>query len=178
MRNALTSATIALQLAKAGTVGLGGSTGKVLERSLKLIGELIDKSLTQVRLRMDPEVHAESGHLLLIVDQILATAGVEARAKNQKIEVKIDPALMIEADQQAFHSALSNLIQNAVKCTRDGGKIHVRGKVDGEHVVVESQDECGGLSPKTAAALFNAFEQHHENRSGLGLGLTIARLRS
>ena len=175
MRNALSTATISVQLARSGTVGLSGSTGQVLDRSLKRMGELIDQSLTKVRLRMDPDVHAESGHLLLIVDQILVTAGVEARSRDQKIEVKIDPALVIEADQQAFHSALSNIIQNAIKFTRDGGKIHVRGKEEGKHVVIEIQDECGGLNAKAAGALFKAFEQHHENRSGLGLGLTIAR---
>ena len=175
MRNALTSATISLQLIEKGSVGIAGSTGMVLAKSLKRMQELIDRSLTDIRLRVDPEVHMESGHLLVIADQILVTAGMEAQSKKQKIKLKIDPNLVIDADQQAFHSALSNLIQNAIKFTREGGTFQVRGSVDEEHVVVEVEDECGGLPPHTATDLFKAFAQKNENRTGLGLGLTIAQ---
>ncbi len=174
MRNAVSTASIAVQLIKKGTVGISGNTGAVLERSLKRMEELIDRSLTEVRLRVDPEGLIESGHLLLIVDQILVTAGVEAQRKKQIIDIKIDPTLMIEADQQAFHSALSNLIQNALKFTPEGGKIHVRGTSVGETIVIEVEDECGGL-PGTPSELFKPFKQKNENRKGLGLGLTIAQ---
>ena len=175
MRNALTSATIAFQMIEKGSVAVAGSTGKVLTRSLKRMQELIDRSLTEIRLRVDPEVHLESGRLLVIVDQILVTAGVEAQSKKQKIELNIDPNLVIEADQNAFHSALSNLIQNAIKFTREGGTIQIRARVDEEHMIVEVEDECGGLPPHAANDLFKAFTQKNENRTGLGLGLTIAQ---
>jgi signal transduction histidine kinase len=173
MRNALTSANISFQLIGKGTVGVGGNTGQVLGKSLKRIEELIDRALTDVRLRVDPTVQVESGHLLQVVDQILVTAEVEAQSKNQKIEIKIDPTLVFEADQPAFHSALSNLIQNALKFTRDGGKIQVRGNVVGEQIVIEVEDECGGLLTETAKDLFKPFVQKNENRKGLGLGLTM-----
>ena len=175
MRNALTSANISYQLIKRGTVGTGGSTGLVLEQSLKRAEELIDRALTDVRLRLDPVVRVESGHLLQLIDQILVTAEVEAQARDQKIVVKVDPTLVIEADQQAFHSAVSNLIQNAVKFTRVGGKIQVRGNVIGEQVVIEVEDECGGLLTDSATDLFKPFVQKNENKKGLGLGLTIAQ---
>jgi hypothetical protein len=47
MRSALTSANVALDTIRQGTVGFGGSTGQVLEKSLKRIDELIDQSLAQ-----------------------------------------------------------------------------------------------------------------------------------
>lgn len=40
-------------------------------------------------------------------------------------------------------------------------------------IVIE--DECGGLSSELGIQLFKKFEQKHENRKGLGLGLPIAR---
>jgi signal transduction histidine kinase len=174
LRNALTSASISLQLIKKGTVGARGNTGLVLEKSLKQMQTLIDRSLTEVRLRVDQQTHIAFTPLLVIVDQIVVTAEVEAKSKDQKIELHIDPTLVIEADQQAFHSALSNLIQNALKFTPRGGKIQVRGSLVGEQIIVEVEDECGGLS-SSATELFEAFGQRHENREGLGLGLTIAQ---
>jgi len=174
LRNALGNANISLQLIKSGTVGFSGSTGRVLERSLLRIGTLIDRSLTEVRLRMDPSVHFESSNLLQLVDQIAITALVEARSKDQTLEIRIDPDLVVNADSQLFLSALSNLIQNALKFTRVGGRIQVRGTEVGTKVVIEVEDECGGLS-NTKIDLFKPFAQENENREGLGLGLAIAR---
>lgn len=174
LRNALNTVTVSHQLIKEGTVGFGGSTGKILERGLKRIDELIDRSLTEVRLRVDPIVQPESYFLLQLIDQIILTARVDAEARNQKFEIQIDPNLVITADQQLLHSAMSNLIQNALKYTRAGGTIRIRGDLIGTKAVIEVEDECGGL-PDKSVDLFKAFGQHHENKTGLGLGLTIAR---
>ena len=175
LRNALTSVNVAIQLIKRGTVGFGGSTGHVLDRNLKRIEELIDRSMTEVRLRMDPKVHIESGYLLQFVDQIIETADIQARVRNQTLEIHIDSKLTFEADHQLLYSTLSNLIQNALKYTREGGKIWVRGTLVATNIVVEVEDECGGLSNDAATELFEPYVQRNENRTGLGLGLTIAQ---
>jgi signal transduction histidine kinase len=174
LRNSLNSVNISYQMIKQGSVGHEGSTGKVLERSLKRMESLIDCSLTEVRLRIDPTVHVESGPLLNVINQILITAEVEANAKNQTLDVNIDPALNIEADRQLLYSALSNVIQNAIKYTPAGGGIQIRAAISDDSIVIEVEDSCGGLS-KTGIDLFKPFEQQHDNRSGLGLGLTIAK---
>ena len=46
--------------------------------------------------------------------------------------------------------AILNLVQNALKYLRDGGEIQVRGQVEEENVVIEVEDECGGLPDKAA----------------------------
>jgi signal transduction histidine kinase len=173
LRNALATITISLRLIKSGTVGFAGSTGKVLDRGLKRMEDLVERSLTEVRLRVDPKVNVEPIRLLHLVDQIVVTADVIARERGQVLEIRIDPALVVDADLQLLYSALSNLIQNALKYTRHNGKVQVRGSVSGEHVVVEVEDECGGLPPNVD--FFKAFEQQHVDRKGLGLGLTIAQ---
>lgn len=174
LRNALNAVTISHQLIKDGTVGPGGSTGLILERGLKRMDELIDRSLTEVRLRVDPKVQAETIYVAQLVDQIALTARTDAGPRQQTLEIQIDPTLVVYVDQQLLHSALSNLIQNAIKFTRIGGTIQLRGKLVGDQAVIEVEDECGGLRDQSAN-LFEAFEQQNENRTGLGLGLTIAR---
>jgi signal transduction histidine kinase len=175
LRNALASANISIQLIQNGTVGFGGSTGRVFSKSMKRIEELIDRSLTEVRLRVDPTVRPEAVHLLQLVDQVALTAEVEAQQRNQVLEIQIDPYLSFEADQQLIYSAISNLIQNALKYSHEGAKIQVRGRLVGDQVVIEVEDECGGLPATAPAALFKPFNQQHEDRRGLGLGLTIAQ---
>ena len=175
LRNSLGVITVSLRLIKGGTVGFGGSTGKVLDRALKRIEELINRSLTEVRMRVDPKVHKEPASLLQLVNQILVSAEVQARAKNQEFLVDIDPFLQIDADQYLLFSAVSNLVQNAVKFTHAGGTIRIRGRVIGGKTTLEVEDECGGLGSTKPSDLFKPFEQHSHNRDGLGLGLTIAQ---
>jgi signal transduction histidine kinase len=174
LRNALGSVKLSIDLIEKGTVGFAGSTGQVLKLGLKRIDDLINRSLTEVRLRIDPKIYTESISLLNIVNHLFVTAEVEAKEKNIVIEADVDPTLVAEADQQLVYSAISNLIQNAIKFTRDGGKINVRGKMVKDNIVIEVEDECGGL-PASASELFKPFEQRHSNRKGLGLGLTIAQ---
>ncbi len=129
----------------------------------------------EVRLRVEPQLHKEPASLLQLVDQIVATAEVEARAKNQELLIDVDPALQIDADQHLPFSAVSNLIQNAVKYTHAGGTIRIRGRVSGGQAIIEVQDQCGGLGSINPSDLFKPFEQRNRNHDGLGLGLTIAQ---
>jgi len=174
LRNCLTNISISIQMIKSGVVGIGGSTAQLLDDDLKRLNEIIERSLTEVRLRVDPEVHAVSINLLQVVDQILVSAQIETRLKKQLLDIKIDPSLTFKADLQLIHSALFNIVQNAIKFSRQGGKIELRGALHGEHIIIEVEDECGGLSGNTVE-LFRPFVQQNENKQGLGLGLTIAR---
>jgi signal transduction histidine kinase len=175
LRNALSIVNISLRLIQGGTVGFGGSTGQVLDRALKRINELINRSLTEVRMRVDPKVHKEPASLLQLVNQIAVSAEVEARAKGQELLIDIDPDLQIDADQYLLFSALSNLVQNAVKYSHAGGTIRIRGGVNGDRATIEVEDECGGLGLTKPSDLFKPFEQHNHIHDGLGLGLTIAQ---
>jgi len=171
LRTALGNTNISLELIKNGTVGFSGSTGRVLERSLQRISTLINISLAEVRLRMDTSVQFETSNLLQLVDQIAVTALLQARTKDQTLEISIDSKLRINADSQLLLSALSKLIQNALKFTNAGGRIQVRGKEVETRVVLEVEDECGGLS-ETKIDLFKPSGPQNDNRDG---GLGIAR---
>jgi signal transduction histidine kinase len=174
LRNALSVVNTSLRLIKSGTVGFGGSIGQVLDRALKRQQELIDRSLAEVRLRVDPKVHKETASFLQLVNQVIVTAEVETRQKNQLLRIDVPPELQIEADQYLLFSAVSNLVQNAIKYTCTGGLIRISAHGVGEQTINEVEDECGGLHSASPSDLFKPFEQQHKNREGLGLGLTIA----
>jgi signal transduction histidine kinase len=174
LRNALAIVNTSLRLIKSGTVGFGGSIGQVLDRALKRQQELIDRSLAEVRLRVDPKVHKEAASFLQLIDQVIVIADVETRLKNQTLTIDVSPGLEIEADQYLLFSAVSNLVQNAIKYSCAGGMIRIRAHGVGDQTIIEIEDECGGLSSTSPNDLFKPFEQQHQNREGLGLGLTIA----
>ena len=174
LRNALSIVNTSLRLIKSGTVGFGGSIGQVLDRALKRQQELIDRSLAEVRLRVDPKVHKETASFLQLVDQVIVAAEAETHLKNQTLQIDVAPGLEIEADQYLLFSAVSNLVQNAIKYTCSGGLIRIRARGVGAQTIIEVEDQCGGLNSASPSDLFKPFEQQHKNREGLGLGLTIA----
>lgn len=175
LRNALMSVSVSLEMIKSGTVGFGGSTGQVLDRNLRRIQDLVDRSLTEVRLQVDPKVRAQEIDMLHMVNQVVITAKEEARRKKQTIAINVERELIIMADHQLIYSALSNLVQNAIKFTPSNKQIEIRGKFQDKKVVIEVEDSCGGLPPNSAKELFKVYEQHHENKTGMGLGLAITK---
>jgi signal transduction histidine kinase len=81
----------------------------------------------------------------------------------------------VEGDRQVLAAAVSNLLQNAFKFTRSGGTVTLRTSATQERVLIEVEDECGGLPPGKAEELFEPFEQRGTDRTGIGLGLSICR---
>jgi signal transduction histidine kinase len=175
LRNALSSATIAHEMIKQGLVGTNGSTGRVLEENLIRMRHLIDRSLSDIRMRADPDVHVEKFQLSALVDQILLTAQSEARVKNQKMKNDVGFEVELETDRQLLLSAIANLVQNAMKYSKHGGHIWVRGGSSGNNAVIEIEDECGGVKPEAEKNLFKPFNSSGFDQSGMGLGLTIVQ---
>lgn len=175
LRNALSSATVAQEMIKAGLVGVGGSTASVLEANLARMRNLIDRSLSEVRMRSDADVFVEKFRLSDLFDQIVVTAKVDASKKNQKLFVEVDWQIEIENDRQFLLSAVANLIQNAIKYSKTGAEIWLRGHAANNRVSIEVQDQCGGIQLDKINSLFEPFVQANIDRSGLGLGLSITQ---
>ena len=83
--------------------------------------------------------------------------------------------LAIDADRQVLAAVVGNLLQNAFKFTRPGTTVTLRVGGNAERVLIEVEDECGGLATGDADELFRPFEQRSADRSGLGIGLAFSR---
>ena len=177
LRNLLSNALLALEVLKSGTVGVGGSTGAVLGRNLVALRDLIDRSLAEVRLEAGIH-HRERVPLTALMEEVELVAAIEANARGLQLTVTpVDPGAAIEVDRQLIAAALANVLQNAFKFSRRHGHIVLRTDTTTStgRVLIEVEDECGGLPPGLAEDLFRPFRQHGADRSGLGLGLVIAR---
>jgi signal transduction histidine kinase len=70
---------------------------------------------------------------------------------------------------------VTNLIQNAMKFTRAGGRVSVTASRNAARAHIAVEDECGGLPDLDEHELFDSFERHGTETTGLGLGLKISR---
>jgi signal transduction histidine kinase len=80
----------------------------------------------------------------------------------------------VSADEMLLVSALSNLVNNAIKFSRTGGHVTLSCRTDHRNVLIEVEDECGGLSDGDPALAFVAEAPENISQK-LGLGLTITR---
>jgi signal transduction histidine kinase len=175
LRNALGAAMLSFHTLKTGSVGLGGSTAALLDRSLRRLSTLIDSTVTQVRLESSG-VTCERLSVSQFIEEIEVVASMEANARGLSLSVAPVPAgIEVMVDRELLAGALTNLIQNALKFTRKGGRISIQATARSGRVRIDVEDECGGLAPSKAEELFRPFEQRAVDRSGLGLGLSISR---
>ena len=175
LRNLLSTAMLSYRVIKSGTVGIGGSTGTIMHRSLQAAIDLVAQSLAELTLT---EGTPDRRAILVVslVNELLPSARLTADASHIAIVVSpIPDDIAVEVDPIVISSALLNLIQNAVKFTRPTSTVTVRVDANLERVRIDVQDECGGLPAGDTEDLFRPFQQRGENRSGVGLGLTFSR---
>ncbi|HET6402363.1 MAG TPA: HAMP domain-containing sensor histidine kinase [Candidatus Kapabacteria bacterium] len=174
LRNSLQSATITLEMIEGGIIDVKSKTGGVLHSSLESMTELIDRALAEVRLQIEPAVRLRKIRLFDVLSEVGVTAGYQARMRKLTLRMQAGSGLEVLVDRHLLISALSNLIQNALKFTKPNGTIQVRARQDKDRVLIEVEDECGGL-PGKIEDLFEPGVQKAEDKTGMGLGLTISR---
>jgi signal transduction histidine kinase len=175
MRNLLNTALLAFEVLKTGNVGVGGSTGTVLHRSLLGARALTGRSLAEVRLAQGIQNH-EQFLVGGFIEELAPGATIEGHARGIALRVlPVEDGLIIEADRQVLTAVVVNLLQNAFKFTRPGTTVVLRVGASVERVLIEIEDECGGLPGGNLSELFRPFEQRGTDRTGLGLGLAFSR---
>jgi len=174
LRNALATATTSLRALELSGMPINGATGALLKRSLTAMGNLVARALDEVR------SGAPDQRETFAVDSFIADAqnGAQPQAKMAQIAFdvpKVDCRLHVRGNRELLLAALTNLLQNAFKFTRAHTEVTLSVYAFGDFVLIEVKDQCGGLPPGTAERMFTPFTQRSEDKSGLGLGLSIAR---
>jgi signal transduction histidine kinase len=175
IRDVLNTALFAFAALKRGTVAISGSTGAVLGRSLMLLRDLVDSTLSDIRLAANNQ-RRERVTVASMLTEVAGAGTLHAEYRGVTFQLEpIDARLAINVDPQLVASAIMNLLNNACKFTPRGGHITLRAEREDRGVRIEVEDECGGI-PDGGGDPFQAFADRRGNdRTGLGLGLSIAR---
>ena len=175
LRNPLHTAQLRVEiLERRGGVPTPGDM-QALKRALRLLRERIDNELFDSRLHAFPEPVFKTLILRPVLDSIAEDVAPQGAGKDVEILVEAEPTLQIVADERLLDSALSNLVRNAVKFSAPGATVHLRAKQSAERVVLEVEDQCGGLPEGAVEKMFSPFVQLGQDRSGFGLGLAISK---
>ena len=176
LRNSLQTATMAFIALESGTVPVGGSTGALVKRSLGALSRLLERTLGEVRAQAGATDVPHAFPLAAFIADAKSIAALGANARGCALAVQeVDAGIAIVGNRDHLLAALVNLLQNAFKFTRPDTEVTLLAYATAEFVSIDVKDHCGGLPSGFAEKMFKPFTQGTFDRSGLGLGLSIAR---
>jgi signal transduction histidine kinase len=100
-----------------------------------------------------------------------------AEDKRITVETIVEPALTVSADRDRLRQVLANLIDNAIKYTRAGGRVTVRAARDGAGMRIDVADTGPGIAEHDLPRIWDRLYRGDQSRAerGLGLGLSLVR---
>jgi signal transduction histidine kinase len=178
IRNPLASAVMATTiLEQRGLVPVADRASVALNNSLGKIRELVDHALEEARVASGVELRPQTTSIRTVLDSVELAATADATAREVTVAVRCEQEVNVLVDRRLIYSAFSNLVRNAIKYTHPGGLVEVRARIQGEWVVVEVEDGCGGLPPGSVEKAFAPFVRlgNDQPQKGFGLGLAITK---
>ncbi|CAI1160217.1 two-component system sensor histidine kinase CreC [Serratia quinivorans] len=153
-----------------------------IEQQSARIQQLVDKLLVQARLESRPVL--ERGPLAMAALVRQAVAGKEAQAVRRGVLLQVEGVedITLSGDGLLISQALTNLLDNALDFTPEGGAIKVRGERHEGHYQVTVCDDGSGIPDYALEKVFERFyslaRSDKPKSSGLGLNFVqeVARL--
>ncbi len=159
---------------------------KMIERSVlrvktlrTMVAELLNLTAIQTGNFTLHRAPVEPGKVVAAVVE-----GLRERAAERGITLTVEGAAAGEvppvlADTEALAMIVSNLVENAIKYGRDGGRAEVRLARDGPYVSVSVRDDGIGISPEDQGKVFDEFYRARSEQTagitGTGLGLSLVK---
>jgi PAS domain S-box-containing protein len=148
-----------------------------IKRLNRLIGDILDISKIQSNLL---RVNFAPCNIYELIDHVYSLARIEIEKRGMVFVTNLEKALpLVYADRDRLIQVLVNLLNNAVKFTREHSKITLLCRRSGDFIEFSVKDEGAGITPEELSRLFGKFVQLDSTLvrrvGGTGLGLYISR---
>ncbi len=100
---------------------------------------------------------------------------VQARDKGVELNLRIEPGLVVSGDADRLEQVFNNLLDNAIKNSPYGCAVEITGMLSRDIALISVSDSGNGISSENLPHVFERFYQVPGVRTGVGLGLTIAK---
>lgn len=154
---------------------------ETIERSAKSQSKLIDDLVDSARVASGKlKLELRPVNLYTIVENVFDSQKPDADAKQIKLKLKSDTDTAdVFGDSVRLQQVFSNLLTNALKFTPENGEVIIKFESGAKSATITVEDSGRGISPDFLPTIFDQYAQESgqtsNNRSGLGLGLTIVK---
>ena len=152
---------------------------ETIENSAKLQARLIDDMLDVSRIVLGKfQIDLRPTRIADVVDRAITLARPAAAERDIQLHVRIDERdALVDADPNRVQQVIGNILANAIKFSRQGDRVDLEMDRDGSRIRIAVTDRGEGIEPAFLPYVFERLRQGEagSKRSGLGLGLAIAR---
>jgi two-component system, OmpR family, phosphate regulon sensor histidine kinase PhoR len=154
---------------------------QIMDRHSKRLGLLVNDLLSLAQLESSSaNFEICEVHLREFFDSVIRDWKEKLARKNLKVIVDLAPDMPpIRADETRLQEVLYNLLENAVKYSRENGEIRLQAERSGSEIVISVGDDGIGISKDDLPRIFERFYRADKARSrelgGTGLGLAIVK---
>jgi two-component system phosphate regulon sensor histidine kinase PhoR len=155
-------------------------TGIIKEENRRMNKQV--ETILQAALLDKKEVQLNMKRLLAhdIIINVLNNINLQVEEKGGKIDVELEAENdLIMADEVHFTNVINNLLDNAVKYSKDNLHIKLSTKNAGNHLKIKIEDNGIGMNKETLHRIFEKFYRAHtgnvHNVKGFGLGLSYVK---
>ena len=159
---------------------------QIIARQADRLNAIIEDLLTLARIEQGEEkdsIALQEGPVREVLQAAIQACEVKANAKNVAITLACDPELALNINGPLLEQAVVNLIDNAIKYSESGSKVHVEAQREnvqnGTHAQISVRDWGSGIPKDHQARIFERFYRVDKARSrslgGTGLGLAIVK---
>jgi two-component system phosphate regulon sensor histidine kinase PhoR len=142
-----------------------------------LVNDLLDLS------RLDSTENLPDNAPILVepvLQKVFELMHPAARSKEQTLSMQIEPNLpLVMGDANSLMRAIGNLVDNAIKYTKEGGEIDVEASQQNQELIIRVCDNGIGMDEEDLPRIFERFYRVDRSRSremgGTGLGLSIVK---
>jgi len=155
---------------------------EMIRRNIDVESHLIDDLLDITRIskgKLELSLRTLDAHAQ--VNQAVAMCRAEAEAKKIRVEIGLRAKdHHVVADEARFQQIIWNLLKNAIKFSREKGKVTISSRNESpDRLTISVQDHGIGIAPDVIHRIFDPFEQGERSSKqrfgGLGLGLAISK---
>jgi PAS domain S-box-containing protein len=152
---------------------------ETIERQSRQMARIVDDMMDIARITRGV-IELEQARLDLgeVARRGLEAAAPSIQAARHELSVELPAgALPVDGDMHRLTQVVTNLLNNAVRYTPDGGRIALAARMEGEHVLLQVRDNGVGIEPGGLEGIFEMFVRGRSPRAaaGLGIGLALSR---
>jgi two-component system sensor histidine kinase KdpD len=176
LRNPLAAAKVAVASLRSSDVTFSEEDEaellETIEESTDRLGALVANLLDMSRIN--------TGSVSAVLTEVdlaeVVRGSIAPLAGGERIEVSVDPEVVVLADAGLLDRVLANICENALKYTPARARVRIDATTAGDRVVVRVADSGPGVRDHDQARLFAPFQRLGDvpQQDGVGLGLAVA----
>jgi len=144
----------------------------------QLINDLLEISRNEAG---TVQIFAQPTNIVPIIQSIIQEVTPQATKENVKLNLKVDSKVGLAlVDDKKINEVLMNIINNAVKYNRKGGKVDIKVFSDNTKLTIDVTDTGYGIPKDQQDRIFQKFFRAQNEKTsevlGTGLGLFITRM--